>query len=257
MNITVKDFNLADTVESGQLFRWEKKGNGYVIRNGGKSFYAEQENPKTLSFDGVDEPFIREFFDLSTDYGKIKKTISAEKLAPIIEKHPGIRIVRQDPWECTIGFICSSNSNITRIRNNMNSLTTCFGKGHVFPMPSDIKQGAKLDSCRLGYRAEYVRSISKQITPEFLHSLKNENYANAKEKLMELPGIGPKVADCICLFALGFTEAFPVDTHIQQAMAAMYGVEKEKEIRAFAAKKWGKLAGYAQQYIFHWRRTTS
>ncbi len=252
--ITVKDFDLASTVESGQLFRWQKQENGYVIAHRDELFYAEQKG-NTLSFRGTTKKYIKNFFGLNIDYAAIKKTLAHDSiLRKAVKAYPGIHLVNQDPWECTISFLCSSFSNIKKIQLNLRKIVECFGIDGAFPVPGTIDNHHTIKACSTGYRSAYIFAVNSKVDDAYFARLRKKSYADAKDALMELPGIGPKVADCICLFSLGFTEAFPVDVWVQRFMQESYGVKKEKEIRVFAAKKWGKLAGYFQQYLYHWRR---
>lgn len=256
-SLKVTDFDLASTVESGQIFRWQKKDEGYEISHGTEKFFVAQKG-ETLEFSGTTPEFLKRFFALDVDYATIKKQLSKDKtLAKAIKAYPGIRVLRQDPWECTVAFLCSSFSNIKKIQLNLRKLTECFSLNHAFPKPTQINNHDKIKSCSTGYRSKYIYETSRKVSPLFFKYLQGQPYPQAKEALMKLPGIGEKVADCICLFGLGKGEAFPVDVWMQRVMEESYfngKKTKEKEIRAFAAKKWGPLAGYAQQYLYHWRR---
>jgi N-glycosylase/DNA lyase len=255
-SIKTKDFDLSSTVESGQIFRFEKENEGYRIQHQDQDFYVKQ-NGKDLDFEGTTPEFLTNFFQLDVDYEKIKKELSKDKaLKEAIQSYPGIHLLNQDPWECTVSFICSSASNIKKIQMNLKGLAKEFGNGS-FPKPGQLDDHQKILDCKTGYRAKYLFSTNKKVNKQFFEELKQMNYKEAKEKLMSLDGIGPKVADCICLFSLGHTAAFPVDVWIKRVMEELYfnnEPQSEKNIREFANKKWGKLAGYAQQYLYHWRR---
>ena len=251
------NFNLSSTVESGQIFRWRKEGNGYAICHRDKRFFVAQKGNQ-LEFRGVSAAFVQHFFGLDLNYAKIKQQLLCDKaLAPAIRAHPGIHLIRQEPWECTVSFICSQFSNIKKIQLNLRKIVDCFGAKGSFPSSAAINDHAKLRNCGTGFRAKYIFETSKRVSDKFFAEIAQKSYEEAKTELMTLPGVGEKVADCICLFSLGFTEAFPVDVWIKRAMEELYfGAEKrkEKKIREFAGQHWGKLAGYAQQYLYHWRR---
>jgi len=255
--LATTDFDLESTVESGQIFRWEKEGSGYRISHAAEHFHIEQKG-NTLTYKGTTQEFLTRFFGLDVDYAAIKKSLGRDRtLATAIKAYPGIRILRQDPWECTVGFLCSSFSNIKKIQMNMRKLAECFSDGKKFPLPTQLNHHGKIKACSTGYRSKYIYETSRNVSPLYFQHLQAQPYEKAKEALMRLPGIGEKVADCICLFALGHTEAFPVDVWIKRVMEELYfngKTMKEKEIRAFAARQWGPYAGYAQQYLFHWRR---
>lgn len=257
MRLGVKDFDLASTVESGQIFRWRKEGKGYLINHGDQKFSVAQ-NGSVLEFDGTTPAFIRRFFGLDVDYARIKRELRKDPaLRQAIDAYPGIRIIRQDQWECMVAFLCSSFSNIKKIQLNLRKLAECFGKDGTFPSPPQINDHEKIKACSTGYRSKYIHETAKSVSPAFFSSLRRKPYQEAKSRLMELPGIGEKVADCICLFSLDKTEAFPVDVWMQRVMEEQYFGGKKtpiKAIRAFAAERWGNLAGYAQQYLYHWRR---
>ncbi|MBI4144610.1 hypothetical protein HY493_00195 [Candidatus Woesearchaeota archaeon] len=258
MRLGAKDFDLASTVESGQLFRWSKEGDGYRIAHRDKSFFVSQEGD-FLEFSGVTAAFLTSFFGLDVDYAAIKRKLSKDAmLRTAIKAYPGIHIVRQDPWECTVSFLCSSFSNIKKIQLNLRKLTECFGESGAFPCPGDIDDHPRIKSCSTGYRSKYIFEANKLVDDRSLNALKRLPYAEAKARLMELPGIGEKVADCICLFSLDKTEAFPVDVWIKRVIEELYfegKSMKERDVRDFAKQRWGALAGYAQQYLYHWRRT--
>ncbi len=259
--IVANNFNLKATLESGQFFRYFPAGNGYNIVTRSSMFYVSQDKDK-LYFDGTSSDFVSSFFGLNDDYSILLKDA---KISKMMKQHTGLKLMKQDPWECLVAFVCSQMSNIKRITNNLNSISEYFGKPvklkthslHTFPNPGDINDSALLDKCKLGYRAKYLLEINNKVTDKWLAALKKKSYADAKAELMSLFGIGDKVADCICLFSLGFGEAFPVDVWIERVMKEQYPElknAKHKQIREFAAKKWGKMAGCAQQYLFHWRR---
>ena len=210
---------------------------------------------------GGDEEFWSRYFDLDTDYGAIKKklTDSEPLIKPATEYGQGIRILNQDPFETIISFIISQNNNIPRIRKNIESLCRAYGEPipgsglHAFPAPEALA-GAKvcdLAELKLGYRCEYLRASAERYMKEWCRK--------TREELLAFHGIGPKVANCIMLFGLRDTAAFPVDTWVRQIMNDMYGFELKdtKGMQAFAAEKYGDLAGYAQQYLFYYYRDRS
>ncbi len=255
-SLKTEHFNLKHTVESGQIFAFKEESGGYRITERNQNFFVRQKG-KALFYEGVDEKFIRHYFRLDEDHKKILRRLSGDlRLRKAIRSCSGIRLIRQDPWQCTIGFLCSQNSNITRIRNNIHTLMELFGEGG-FPAPGKINDRKKLSKARLGYREPFIFETNKLVDDAFFEKLRGLSYEEAKEKLMELPGIGPKVADCILLFSLGFDHAFPVDVWIQRVIGELYfngELKKPAEIAAFAHKHFAEYAGYAQQYLFHWRR---
>lgn len=186
-------------------------------------------------------------------------------LTSAVKRYSGLRILKQDPWECTIAFLCSQFSNIKKIKKNLECIAQQFGKPIIFkgksfftfPKPGEINDTAKLKACAVGFRAKYILGVNEQVSDAFFTRLHPLPYERAKEKLIELPGIGEKVADCILLFSLGFTEAFPVDVWMERALKETYFKGKKvsfKNMAAFGRQRWGKFAGYAQQYLYHWQR---
>jgi len=230
-----------------------------------KVFRVRQEGGN-LDFEGASARFVSRFFGLDKDYAGITRKLSKDPaLAIAIRKYPGLRILNQDPWECTVGFLCSQFSNIKKIKLNMECIAQRFGgevvfkgkKFHTFPAPGEIDDLKKLKKCAVGFRAKYIIGVNSRVSDAWFAKLRKLPYEKAKERLMELPGIGEKVADCILLFSLGFTESFPVDVWMERAVREMYlnGQKlKLNKMGAWGRERWGKLAGYAQQYLYHWRR---
>ena len=262
--IQISDFNLAATVESGQIFRWEAVPGGYRIAHGNAFFEVVQKGDK-LRFGGISRKQLSAFFRLDEDHVAMVRRIDDPTLRQAVELHYGLRLIRQDPWECSIGFLCSQMSNVKRIMQNMQFFSSRFGERRVnvvgehytFPDPALLGDSRKLKGARLGYRAKYIAAASRMLTDDFFAELRRLPYLEAKQRLMGVPGVGEKVADCILLYSLEKMEAFPVDVWVKRVMEERYFGGKqttEKSIRAFAAEKWGNDAGYAQQYLFHWRR---
>jgi len=253
MKIGVDKFNLAHTLDSGQFFRYEKAGEWYTCQERDKAFKIRQLG-NTLEFEGTDKEHIKRLFGLNQDYDNIIKELSKDKtLLPATKKYLGLRVMERDPWETLVSFQCSIFSNIKKIKLNMNCIVREFGHGR-FPNPGEINDLQKIKKCATGFRAKYIFAANSMVNDAYFEKLKKKKYEDAKIALMELPGIGEKVADCICLFSLGKMEAFPVDVWIQRIMTKMYGKNKIKEIREFAKDRWGNLAGYAQQFLYHYGR---
>ncbi|MBI5398023.1 hypothetical protein HZB03_01035, partial [Candidatus Woesearchaeota archaeon] len=234
-SVPCSHFNLQHTIESGQLFRFEKKDGGYFINAADRFFFAKQENNK-LFFDGnVDERLIAHFFRLDEDHCEtIGKICHDKHVANAVESYRGIRLLRQDPFECIISFICSSASNIPRIHRNVNDIARLFGEKKTaiiqgqkygyfaFPKSGMIDDERRLAKVRLGYRAKFLLQSNSTVTQKFLKELNTKRYCDAKTQLMTLPGVGEKVADCILLFSCGHLNAFPVDTWISKVMSELY-----------------------------------
>lgn len=291
----VQAFELEDIFECGQCFRWNKQEDGSyigVVKQGVLQVkkqneiqsVGEQENQNIekdvseIIISGKCEGDLRkiaeQYFDLSTDYEKIKQELSKidEYLATSIEFGKGIRILNQDLWETIISFIISANNNIPRIKGIIERISQAYGneinyKGknyYTFPTPKQLAKASVEDLRKLGlgFRDQRVHDttqiiLNKQIT---LEELEQENTENLRQKLLTLPGVGPKVADCIMLFGMHRFEVFPIDVWVRRVMNELYiKLEDEnkvnkKEIEKLAREKYSNLAGLAQQYLFYWKR---
>lgn len=270
-----RPFNLTATLESGQTFRWHKDGDvyqGVVFHN----VVEVRRVPEGIEFSCLPgpeneiAPLLCDYLGLNADLASVYKTISVdEHLEESIARYDGMRILRQDPWECLVSFICSSASNIPRISRNVEDLSIAFGKPiegrtkrHSFPIPEDLAEAGENRIFRLGlgYRAKYLAKTAQIIAEGALDltSLRKDSYSHALEALVTLAGVGDKVANCILLFSLDKPEAFPVDTWIIRVLRELYlGGSMPNtlpKIRAWAQGYFGPYAGYANQYLFHERR---
>ncbi len=263
-SLKVDLFNLAATIESGQLFRFEKRASQFIISHGDEVFCVSQEGDR-LRYSGIDQTKLSDFLRLDEDHIAVQKDINKDIwLNEAIQKYSGLRLARQDPWECLIGFVCSSASNIPKIRMNLENISRHFGTprsfgGDVrftFPKPGKIDDLDLIRKSKAGFRADYIHKINQVVDRGFLDGLRDLPYDEAKKELTSLPGVGSKVADCVLLFSLGFDEAFPIDTWVQRIMGEFYlpkGTSHDR-MQVFARDYFGPRAGYAQQYLFHWRR---
>ena len=263
--ISCPDFNLNHTLDSGQFFRYASHEGWQYLVTRDKVFRVRQTNGR-LEYEGASARFIRRFFGLDQNFTAIKRQLQKDPvIAFAMNRYPGMRIIKQDPWECTIAFLCSQFSNIKKIRKNLECIAQQFGneayfkgrKFFTFPAPGEIDDLAKLKTCAVGFRAKYIIGVNERVNDAYFTRLRKLPYEQAKATLIELPGIGEKVADCILLFSLGFTEAFPVDIWMERALKETYLKGKNiplKKMAAFGRERWGTLAGYAQQYLYHWRR---
>ena len=263
--IEVRDFSLNHTLNSGQLFRYINFGDHYLIHAGSRLFKVWQKGGR-IFFEGVGEEFISRFFRLDDDLKGIYRQIGKDPfIGMAIELYRGLRLMRQDPWECLVSFLCSSAKNIPHIKCILEQLCRHYGqsvsldnyRGYGFPSPDQITRGRDLEKIKAGFRARYLLEISMRAKLIDLEELRKLEYRDAKKELMALPGVGEKIADCVLLYSLGFNEAFPMDTWIRKAMRKGYYKGKnlpDREIREFAQGYFGKYAGYAQQYLYHFMR---
>jgi N-glycosylase/DNA lyase len=266
-SIRTEDFDLSSTLESGQIFRYVRVTEGYLVHQGNRVFRVWQKG-RDLFFQGVDEGFISDYFGLDTNYNEIVRTLRNDRsVAKALERYWGLRILRQDPWECLISFLCSSTKNISHIKVLVERLCRIFGaqvslenyQGYTFPEERTINDFRRLEAIGLGFRARYIYEVNRIVGDGYLDDIRGRSYGEAKRLLMELPGVGEKVADCVLLFSMGFSQAFPVDTWIKRGMEeAFFLGQKTSSLRisAFAREHFGPFAGYAQQVLYHyWRKT--
>lgn len=249
----IKDFDLAETLDCGQCFRWNRQEDGsYTGVASGRVLSISRENLPMI----LEDPFWREYFDFNLDYEKIRTDLSAfdPVLASAAEFAPGIRILNQEPWEALCSFIISQNNNIPRIKGIVARLCNQFGRDidgeHAFPRPEALAELTEQDlsEVRCGFRARYLIDAAKKTAQGEIdfNKLKQIPLPEARAKLMTIVGVGPKVADCALLYGLHRLEAFPMDVWMKRAMGTLF---PGKEPESF-----GKFAGIAQQYIFHYSR---
>ncbi len=233
----------------------------------GKALTVSETDDGIVFYDTSEEDFKNfwfNYFDLGNDYGIIKKSLSGELcMNKAIEEGRGIRILNQELFETIISFIISQSNNIPRIRKIIESLCSLCGneinyRGKVyysFPTPEAIFN-TDISPIKAGFRDKYILNTAKYVldNPDFLDSLKASSTVDAKKMLMSLKGIGNKVSDCILLFGLGKTDSFPVDVWMHRIMEQLYFGKKCSipEITSYAAEKFGKYSGYAQQYLFYY-----
>lgn len=268
MVIRARCFSLRHTLDSGQLFRWRPDGAGFVVAAGDRAWRIEQRGDR-LRVRGAragDEARLRRFFALDVDLDAVLERLRAAGVPGDILSHwRGLRIVRQAPWECLVAFTCSSATNIPRIGRMMDALCRRWGRPlrvgdrtvHAFPPPGALGDERALREAGVGFRARYLDAINRSVDEIGLARLARLTYEDAKARLMALPGVGEKVADCVLLFAAGRGEAFPVDTWVRRCMRELFFDGRpvsDRAIREHARARFGDLAGYAQQYLFHeWR----
>ncbi|MFB0522997.1 MAG: DNA-3-methyladenine glycosylase [Candidatus Bathyarchaeia archaeon] len=281
-------FDLEHTLGCGQVFRW-KKSDGWWYGIVGKKVIKVRQIGEKLEFQifppDCSTDFIENYFRLDDDLLLIISKIDKDQhIRKAIQHSPGLRIIRQEPWECLISYVCGTYKNIPAIKNMIHNLAKKFGEKirvdhhnfYTFPKPRDLA-GASLEElkkCKLGYRTQYVLNTSRIIQKgEFdLEALRMMDFEKAKLELLQLPGVGQKVADCVLLFSLDKLEAFPVDVWIKRTILHSYSKHFKKsftektlnkpsvapheymEISSFGREYFGEFAGYAQEYLFHYKR---
>lgn len=265
------DFSLAQTLESGQCFRFEKTVEDcYMVMAGNRRGVFAQEGRKLFLCTGRPEdiPFWRRYFDLERDYAGLKKALAADDpvMAEAISFAPGIRLLRQEFFETLISFILSQNNHIPRIRGLIGRLCAAYGEetdgGYfAFPEPDALARADEESLRRLGcgFRAGYLVDAVEKVRAGGYSPEETEGLATnvLRERLMEIRGVGRKVADCVLLFSLGRYEVFPADVWIRRVMEAAYSGGEPLSplaLQALAAERFGASAGFAQQYLFYYGR---
>ena len=273
-------FELKDIFECGQCFRFNKQEDesytGVVGNNVINVKKVDNEiHIKSVGEDNLEE-LVVDYFDLNRDYEQIKDKLSKidENMQKSISYGKGIRILNQDLWETIISFIISANNNIPRIKGIIDRMSERYGKKiifegkeyYTFPTVDELSKASVEDlrALGLGFRDVRVYETTKMIKNKEvdLEQLKNEkDFNKVRNTLLTLPGVGPKVADCILLFStLKRWEAFPIDVWVRRVMNELYIKNpdetkvKKEEIEKIAYEKFGNLAGIAQQYLFYWKR---
>ena len=265
------NYDLEATLTSGQTFRWKKINNHWenIISNK----YVKLKKYKSSLIAEV-TPFIKDslwledYLQINIDLNKIYRNFPKNDsyLDEAVNLFSGLRILKQDPWETIASFICSSNKQIIQIERIIEKICNNFGelsKNNLMSFPSAYKISLcsedDLMECGMGYRAKYLLKTAQMVSSNKinLNELRTLNYNLARTKLLTLPGVGPKVADCILLFSYGFQESFPVDTWINKAISQLYfkGNPNKKTINNFIKRHFKPNYGYAQQYLFHYMRT--
>jgi N-glycosylase/DNA lyase len=277
-------FWLDVTLCCGQVFRWDKLGEWWYGVTQDRVLKVRQVGGK-FEYANVDAKFVKNYFSLDLDLQKIVDSINKDShIGKAVKEYWGLRLIKQDPWECLISYICATYKNIAAIKHMLNNLSRKFGEKvkfedfnfYTFPTCQKLSKAnnADLMDCGLGYRAKYLSDTSRRICQgNFnLESLRKLPYVEAKKALMEFPGVGAKVADCVLLFSLGKPEAFPVDIWVKRVMLNHYGdklpqdlVKKlaarqslgssdYEKLNAFGRSYFGEYAGYAQEYLYHYER---
>ena len=276
----IKSFEPKHIFDCGQCFRWNEMADGSYTGTFGRNVLNVKKENKEIRFkglvDGNIEDICNKYFDLDRDYEKIKKDLSKidNNMKTSINYGEGIRLLNQDLWETIISFIISANNNIPRIKGIIDRSSKTYGEKivwegkeyYTFPTPKQLSKATIEDLRKLGLGFRDVRVYettkiinAKKVDLEKLH--KEENTQHVREILLTLPGVGPKVADCILLFStLKRLEVFPIDVWVRRVINELYikneNEEKvnKKEIEQLAKQKYGNLAGIAQQYLFYWKR---
>lgn len=275
----VDDCDLAGTLDSGQAFRWQLRDGGWEGVIAGRWVRLESphgDRTRILARTAA-EPgnwgWLRHYLGLDDDLVAIVATFPPDDaLQAAVRACRGLRLLRQEPWECLASFILSSTKQIVQIRGIVEALCRRFGTpvtvppgrppAWSFPSAATLagRTEAELRECRMGFRAKYLLVTAQRVAAGEvrLAELPKLTLPAARERLMELPGVGRKIADCALLFSGGFVRAFPVDVWILRALRELYFPRRRPRparLLAFAETHFGPYGGYAQQYLFHHIRT--
>lgn len=277
--LATSHYDLAATLTSGQAFRWTPHGAGWIGAISQRIVYLEQRADGIFARTGSDPgdwDWARHYLQTDAPLTGIIATFPNDPpMRAAVEACHGLRLLRQEPWECLASFILSSTKQIVQIQQIVGALCHCYGES-LAPIPepatpvafnsfpSAMRLSAEtetgLRACKMGFRAPYLLETSGIIATGQLdlESLRDLPTAKAREALCELPGVGEKIANCVLLFAYGFQDAFPVDVWVQKAIRQLYFPARkptDKRVRRFVETHFGPNAGYAQQYLFHYMRT--
>ena len=271
----VADFDPKHIFECGQCFRWRAEEDGsYTGVAMGKVINVKREENNVIIDNTTKEDYEniwRDYFDMDTDYGKIKSTLKEfdEYLDKAVDFGWGVRILRQDSWEMLISFIISSNNRIPMIQRAIENLSERYGKligeyrgkkYYAFPTPEELNKATQeeIRECKTGFRDKYIKSTCESVVELGLDvkDFRKLSTEDCCKELKKFNGVGPKVCDCIALFGMQKIDTFPVDVWVKRVMQEFY-IEEDMSLpkmRKFALEKFGDIAGYAQQYLFYYAR---
>ena len=255
------DVSLDPTLGCGQAHRWRKTGEwwegvigGDVVRMRQTEYGAEVEGCSDMGR-------LMRYFRSEDDLDAIVREISERDpyVASLSEHCPGLRILKQDEWECLATYLLATNANVARIGKMVEFVCdTCgrdLGGRHAFPSPKDILDNTeRIPSCRLGFREGRFIELAQRVEDGEIDpmAIAELDYEGCVRELIGIKGVGPKVADCVAIFGYGHLEAFPVDVRIQKVVEEMYGVSGSyAKVSAFGRERFGRYAGYAQEFLYH------
>jgi len=272
----VRDYDLAATLTSGQAFRWKRCGNAWEGVIAGRWIELRQEANAIVARTAEaqsDWDWLRHYLQIDVDLGKVIATFpNDDAMRASVTACGGLRLLRQDPWECLASFILSSTKQIVQIQQIVHALCECFGSrvavpaGHeamyAFPRAEQVASAAERDlrACKMGFRAPNLLATAKMVAAGEidLRRLADQDCETARTALVQLPGVGEKIANCVLLFAYGFQDAFPVDVWVRKALLQLYFPRRRpsaRRLERFIRTYFAPNSGYAQQYLFHYMRT--
>lgn len=281
-----RDYDLAATLTSGQVFGWKLVDGGWegVVGRRWVRLRCRQAGPATggrqarqrLDVQTAEPPgdwvWLEDYLQLGVDLEAVLRSFPDDPpLLQAVAACRGLRLLRQEPWECLASFLCSATKQIVQIQQMVHLLSERFGEpvavpaGHpparAFPTAERLARctEAELRACKLGFRAPHLLAAARAVADGRidLGQLPGLGLEEARARLMGLPGVGRKIADCVLLFAGGFPTAFPVDVWVARVLRELYFGGRRvppRTLREFTATHFGPYAGYAQQYLFHFAR---
>ena len=265
--------NVENSINSGQVFLWRKNGDYWYGING-QDILKISNSGSIKSYQNIKTDFFRKKDNIE----KIIKSISKDSITKkAVKQYAGLRILEQDPFQCLISFITSSNSNIQKIKSSLEKISKKFGvkvkfdnqEFFLFPKPEKLANASinEIKSCGVGYRARFIKEAANRTVLEKINFeyLKKSNYQNAKDEICLIPGVGNKVADCVLLFSLNKLESFPLDRWMIRILEKYYSDKFQLETKTITEKQYGILhekivnhfgpyAGYSQQFLFKMER---
>lgn len=265
--------NVENSINSGQVFLW-RKNKDYWYGVNAQDILKIDNSGNIKSYQNIKTDFFRK----KDNMDEIIKSISKDSTTRnAVKKYPGLRLLEQDPFQCLISFIVSSNSNIQKIKISLEKLCKKFGNKIefdkqefvLFPKPASIANASinEILKCGVGYRSKFIKEAAKMISSNKIdfESLKKSDYFETKESICSIPGVGNKVADCIMLFSLNKLEAFPLDRWMIRILEKYYFNEFQVKTKTITKKQYdimhekivnyfGPYAGYAQQFLFKMER---
>ena len=280
--ILAPDFDLEKTLDSGQVFHWQKAGDGFVGAIGDLSVYVKQDGRALkVRFGGTPKPprepralpgIVARYFALDHPLAEICDSFPKDPVMNAARNFcHGLRIIRQPKWECLATFICSSMKQVAHIRQISLALRRRFGKRgrigdqlvYTFASPRRLAQASEKEllECKLGYRAKNLRATARLVSSgqAVLEAWSALSDTELRKQLCALPGVGPKIANCVMLFAYERMRAFPIDVWIERALTQHYFSRRRRmsaqRLRQFSETYFGEHGGYAQQYLFHQARS--
>jgi N-glycosylase/DNA lyase len=272
----IRNYDLLATLASGQAFRWQSHGDGWVGvigRQWVRLHAADDLLTAQTAGPVADWNWLTHYLQVELDLAPVLASFpDDDSMRTAVRACQGLRLLRQDYWECLASFILSSTKQIIQIRQIVSLLCERFGEpvpvpsghapAHAFPTPERLVSvtEAELRACKMGFRAPYLLAAARAIVSGdlLLDALQQLPITQARAELVKLPGVGPKIADCVLLFAYGFPAAFPVDVWVMKALRELYFPRRRPtrpRLQRFTETYFGPHAGYAQQYLFHYMRT--